>query len=119
MPLTTPFTDTEFELAREIIGYKTLDMEDLKSRMNSLNDAGAEATRDDIAAWKRIRYGTVNVLGGLKGTDFNTDRDRAHITNRVRLRLNLSALPGTLGRNDFGVVRLSVGSWFDAETCDD
>lgn len=107
------FTDTEIENIREIVRYRSNQLADLQERLTELSEAGATATRADISAWNKIKFGTTAVLGGFKGTDFSIERDRTLITNRVRQRLNIPEVAGELGKNDIGFFSSSVTQWWD------
>ena len=90
MPKSTNFSDEEYEKIREIcsISNNPGRITDLTARLDALNDAEVAATQADIERWKRIEYGTEKSKGGIKGTDFSTSRNRNHITNKVRSRLD-------------------------------
>lgn len=104
------FTAAEQETVREVIQWKSRDNATLADLLSSLNDAAAAATRNDLAAYSKIKYGTAAVHGGYKGTDYDIQRDRLLIANRIRLRLNLDELPGDLGSREMGTLRLGGGN---------
>lgn len=114
MPLTTPFIDTEIETVREIVRIpnNSGNWADLSSRLNvNLNDAQATFTRSDITAWNKIKYGTTKSRGGIKGTDFDIERDRMLITNRVRERLHYATLAMPTDERDLTTLTLRMPSW--------
>src|SRR6267142_2272571 len=88
--MANPFTEDETESIREIVGLGTSSSEtsELDGKLSACNGAQVTRTKRDITKWDAIAYGTTKSKGGMKGTDFNIDRDRLLITNRVRVRLN-------------------------------
>lgn len=107
------FDDDEIESIREIIsvGASAAYMTELTGKLGELTEAQASACRLDIAQYKKIAYGTVKVKGGIKGTDHDTERDRLHVTNKMRLRLNYPLIQGYAGKDDFGVINLRIPGW--------
>lgn len=92
------WTDEEKEQVREIcaIPNSTGNYAELVARLALLTDAQATITRRDIAQWVLIEYGTTKAKGGLKGADYDQERERLQITNKVRSRLNYPKLADTL-----------------------
>jgi hypothetical protein len=112
------FTDAEVETVREIVDLPSSSLSELAAKLAVLNTAGENATRADIAQWSKIRYGGTRVQGGIKGTDYDIERDRTILANKVRRRLNMELLPQTLGSNDIGIVSLNIG-WISGGECAD
>lgn len=113
MALTTPFTDEEYEEVIEIclLEYTDENYAMVKSRMDAFTDARAQSVRRDIAQWRAVKYGTTKTRGGIKGTDFDIERDRMRITNLVRPKIGLRRLPSQLGDNEIGFLRVRIGCW--------
>lgn len=107
------FDESEIESIREIIQVNTNanTLQDLSSRLTALNEAQADACRKDIGSWNKIADGTVKSRGGIKGTDFDIERDRLHITNKMRLRLNYPRISGNIDRGEMGVGWMKGTSW--------
>jgi hypothetical protein len=113
MPLSVNFTDIEFEYVREMTRLpKTEDnIATLISKLDALNAAEVLATQRDIDKWQSIEYGTEKSKGGIKGTDYDTERNRQYIRNKVRDRLGLDRLPDPLGLTDLGAFTLTLPGW--------
>lgn len=110
---TIVFTDEEVEDVREIIGLGTSSSEqtELEDKLSALNDAQAAATRRDVTAFGNIRYGTTKVKGGIKGTDYNVERDRLEIANKIRRRLNYPTIASATDPNDIALSTIRVPGW--------
>jgi hypothetical protein len=121
MPLSTNFSDSEFEYVREIchISSKSDLVSVLSGKLNALNAAQVISVQRDIDEWKKIEYGTEKSKGGIKGTDYDKERNRNQITNKMRERLDYPALPST-STDSSGIGYLAIGlpSWFGGG-CDD
>jgi hypothetical protein len=121
MPLSTLFTDEEVEYVREMAKRPNTDsvVAEIVAKLDTFSAALVIATQRDIEAWKRIEYGTEKSKGGIKGTDYDVERNRRYITDKIRERLALPALPQTLGPNDMGIISFGIGSFGTAEETDD
>jgi hypothetical protein len=110
MPLSTLFNDSDVEYVREICRIpNTADrVSILVGKLDVLNSAQVIAVQRDVEQWKRIEYGTEKSKGGIKGTDYSTDRNRDYITNKMRERLDYPPLPGIADTKD-GLGILSIG----------
>lgn len=97
MSLSTKVTDQEFEYVREICRVPNADdrIAILVGKLDALNAAQVIAVQRDISEWQDIEYGTEKSKGGIKGTDYSTDRNRNYITYKMRERLGYPELPGT------------------------
>jgi hypothetical protein len=105
------FDESEQESIRDIISIGPSGKADLASKLEGLNDAEGEACRDDITAWNKIKYGTVKVeKTSIKGTNYDIERDRLYITNRMRLRLGYDLIFGYAGSEDFTSITISLPS---------
>lgn len=119
MPLSINFTDAEVEYVREICRLpNTADrIAVLVGKLDSVNAAQIIAVQRDIEQWKRIEYGTEKSKGGIKGTDFDTDRNRGYITTKMRERLNYPPLPElSYDPNAIGIFSMGFPSWLDSAT---
>lgn len=112
---TVAFTETEAEYVREIcrLTNSTSWVADIAAKLAGLNDGQASAARRDIAQWQAIEYGTTKTRGGLRGADYDTDRDRLLITNRMRMRLAYPPLGDTLSRDAIYGFRMSIPGSFE------
>jgi hypothetical protein len=111
---TEAFTELEQETIREIIGgigTSTVEETELADKLAALNDAQADRTREDIVEYNKKRFGTTRVKGGIKGTDFNIERERLLITNRIRERLNYPRISEAIDSSDIGIVSFRGASW--------
>jgi hypothetical protein len=115
------FEDEEIESIRDICLLSTHSsvMSDLQAKLDLLNEAQAEGCRADIAAWNKVRYGTTKIDGGVKGTNFDIERDRLYITNRMRLRLTFEAVVGYAGADDFASITLGLPGWSGGSSKDE
>jgi hypothetical protein len=113
MPLSVNFTDIEFEYIREIavLANTSDNQASLIGRLDAFNSAQVNATQRDIEKWKAIEYGTEKSKGGIKGTDYDTQRNRDFITDKMRDRLNYPSRPASLGASDFGAFTIGLPSW--------
>jgi hypothetical protein len=121
MPLSNLFQDSEVEYVREICRIpNTADrVATLVDKLDLLNSAQVIATQRDIEQWKRIEFGTEKSKGGIKGTDFDTERNRNHITNKVRDRLGYAALPYTDNENALSILTINQPTWFGSTVEDE
>lgn len=122
MPLSTNFSDTEVEYVREIchISNKSDFIASLAQKLDALNAAQVTATQRDISKWEAIEYGTERSKGGIKGTDYSTERNRDQITNKVRERLGYDPLPSTSGTdNSLGILSVGFPSWIGGCSTDE
>lgn len=113
MPLSNQFTDGEVEYVREIVRLSNApdSVAILVARLDTLNAAQVIATQRDIDQWTRIEYGTEKSKGGIKGTDYDTERNRQYIRNKVRERLGYPPLPSGIGAADFGILTIGISSF--------
>jgi hypothetical protein len=113
MPLSANFTDSDFEYVREIchIPNTSDNTAVLIGKLDALNAAQVTATQRDIEKWKLIEYGTEKSKGGIKGTDYSTDRNRNYITNKLRERLSYDPIAGTIGPEDLAAFSLSFPNY--------
>jgi hypothetical protein len=114
MPLSTNFTDTEVEYIREIcrIPRTSDNISILVGKLDDLNAAEKLATQRDIAQFQSIEYGTEKSKGGIKGTDYDTERNRQYIRNKVRERLDYELLADAIGANEIGLFSIQMPSYF-------
>lgn len=83
-------------------------LETLVTKLDALNAAQVIATQRDIEQWKRIEYGTEKSKGGIKGTDYDSERNRTHIRDKVRQRLDYPALPSPLALGEMGAFSMGI-----------
>lgn len=121
MPLSTLFTDEEVEYSREIIrvANTTSNQAELVNKLDSLNAAQVIACQRDIEKWKSIEYGTEKSKGGIKGTDYSTERNRFHIRNKYRERLGYDPLPEPLEIGEMGLFSMGISSFGSGSTEDE
>jgi len=95
MPQSINFTDDDFEYIREIcqVPNKSDLIVDLITRCNALNPAQVTACQRDIEKYKATEYGTEKSKGGIKGTDYDAERNRCQITAKMRQRLGFGKIP--------------------------
>jgi hypothetical protein len=110
MPLSTNFTDIEFEYIREIAKVVNTPANEaiLIEKLNPLNAAQVSACQRDIEKWKSVEYGDTSTKGGIKGTVFSLDSERAQIRTKMRERLNYPALPESIGSDGFGILSIGI-----------
>lgn len=110
---TVAFTQTEVEHVRRIVrmGTSVGENEELTEKLAALNDGQATTTREDIIAWNRIKYGTTKVKGGIKGTNYDMERERLFITNEMRLRLNYPLIASAADPDEIAMVSISTRGW--------
>jgi hypothetical protein len=114
MPLSSLFSDEEVEYVREIsrLANTTSNTAMMVGKLDALNSAQVIAVQRDIEQWKRIEYGTEKSKGGIKGTDYDTERNRQYIRNKMRERLDLPALPDPIGADSIGFFGVNLPGWF-------
>jgi hypothetical protein len=122
MPLSTQFTDVEVEYVREIahLPNRSDAVAALVQKLDVLNSAQVVAVQRDIAKWEAIEYGTEKSKGGIKGTDYDVQRNRDQITDKMRSRLDYPALPSSTSNPDaFGYFALGTPSWMEGGDADE
>jgi hypothetical protein len=110
---TIAFTQIEQEAVRRMIriGTSASEKAELAARLFDTNDAEADAIRADILSYDRIANGTVRVKGGIKGTDFSLERERLHLTNTMRQRLNYDLIAEATGPDDIIMTMVRIPGW--------
>jgi hypothetical protein len=114
MPSSSLFTDEEVEYAREIcrLANTSSNISMLIEKLDVLTPGQVLAAQRDIEQWKRIEYGTEKSKGGIKGTDYDTERNRFYIRNKFRERIDLPALPEGLSADQIGFFGVNLPGWF-------
>lgn len=107
------WTDTEKESIREILQLNlTQANEDfIDATLATFNDAHKTAITADIAQWADVQYGTTKTKGGQRGTDYDTNRERLYITNRMRSRFDMAQLADGSGDSIFSFTMRLPGSF--------
>lgn len=83
----------------EIVTVAEIITEDYAATVTLLEDINvnqAASIRDDLATWATIRDSHVRLRGGSKGVDFDNERKREAIRQRIRKALGLSLVSSEL-----------------------
>lgn len=109
------WTDSEKESIREIlqIPFNTSNLNFIEAGLLLFNDAHKSAITADITAWADVQYGTTKTKGGQRGTDYDTDRERLYITNRMRARFDMKPLADTVSSDAIYGFTLRLNGSFD------
>jgi hypothetical protein len=110
-------TDLQKERIREItrIAPGSEDFNRLEDRLTGASGVMNQILKAEIVQWDRIVQGTVQVKGGEDALNFDPERDRLAITQRVRVRLMFEELVTTEQKSGLQLIKIAT-NWRGRKT---
>jgi len=105
------FTEYEKEYLRDMLRLPgdAATIATLDSRLTAFNAGQEQITREDMAEFGEVAYGTTTTDGGTRAANTSLERDRIFIINKIRRRLQYAELSTPGSGTDIYGFRISIG----------